>query len=1072
MNIRIITASAGTGKTTRLSMLLDEAIAAGTVEPERVLATTFTRQAAAELVERARSRLLESGRGDCAHRLLAARIGTVNSVCGAFVADFAFELGLSPSLRVLDEAAAEIELNRALAAVVPPDLERRLARFSNIFDQDLDRRLDARKIVEAARANGLTSADLRECANRSKQTLDACLGRCEPDPDAIDTALLTAIDTALAAIDLSVDTTKGTAGYVGDLRRWRRDLEGNRLRWGNWANLSKNAPCKKSKPHAAPVQAAATRHLAHPRLRADLHELIELLFEVAARGIDAYQDHKRDRGVIDYVDQETLLLDLLRRADVRDALAGQLDLVLVDEFQDTSPLQLAIFLELATLARESVWVGDPKQAIYGFRGTDPKLMDTAIEALTSETTDPELVRRVVDAIERESAEPREPRRIETLSTSYRSRPELVHLTSDIFAPAFASQGMPEARTRLAPHRPDEPPGLGPVLEYWSLTGKNNATRAACTAAAVADLLERAVPIRDRAGGTRTATAGDLAILCRTNAQCQDVAHALADLAIPAVVPRMGLMDQAEARLVHAGLRLWLDPRDRHAAAELARIVDYPDRGSDLLARLLDPDATPLTADPTIAAILTARDARRDAPLLDILDTVIAATRARHLCAAWGNTDQRRANLDALRAHAEAYTADALANRHAPTLAGFLIYLDEQVDERGWYNRRTDSQALRGDHRAVTISTWHRAKGLEWPIAILYGLETLRAPDCYGVRVTSDTDAFDINAPLANRWIRFWPNPYTNGVQKGPIKAAYEQSPAFTDVVDRTDREALRVLYVGWTRARDRLILACQQSKLMRGLASKLAAIDPTLIHEPDLPDIPGPTTLTWATRSFAAHLHPATERDPIDHPATPGTIIEPRRDPVARIPARQSPSSAAPVPHHITDTIDLGPPISLRDRTINVTHLGDAIHAFLATDHPDTPADRRLTIATRLLTAWQVPTALAPTDLLEMSSRLWTWIASTYPDHHLHRELPVCARTPEGTLITGTADLVLLGPTNFTVIDHKSFPGDAALAVTRAAAYSGQLATYASAIHRSSRLAPAAALVHFPLSGRLVAVDL
>ncbi|MFX6035901.1 UvrD-helicase domain-containing protein, partial [Acinetobacter baumannii] len=84
---------------------------------------------------------------------------------------------------------------------------------------------------------------------------------------------------------------------------------------------------------------------------------------------------KRTLGAVDFSDQEVLLLSVLRDTEeVRAALAGELDLVMVDEFQDTSPLQLALFVELAKLAKRSVWVGDPKQAIYGFRGTDARLI--------------------------------------------------------------------------------------------------------------------------------------------------------------------------------------------------------------------------------------------------------------------------------------------------------------------------------------------------------------------------------------------------------------------------------------------------------------------------------------------------------------------------------------------------------------------------------------------------------------------------------------------------------------------------------------------------------------------------
>ncbi len=166
------------------------------------------------------------------------------------------------------------------------------------------------------------------------------------------------------------------------------------------------------------MQAAAARHLGHPRLRDELHQLIRLMFDIASRGLEAYQSLKRERGLLDFVDQEVHALELLCRPDVREVLKEQLDLVLVDEFQDTSPLQLAIFLKLAELAGQSVWVGDPKQAIFGFRGTDPALMDAAIESLASPSRDPDLVAAAVDAVAGRSP-------VETLSTSFRSRPHLV-----------------------------------------------------------------------------------------------------------------------------------------------------------------------------------------------------------------------------------------------------------------------------------------------------------------------------------------------------------------------------------------------------------------------------------------------------------------------------------------------------------------------------------------------------------------------------------------------------------------------------------------------------------------------
>ena len=120
----------------------------------------------------------------------------------------------------------------------------------------------------------------------------------------------------------------------------------------------------------------------------------------------AYQEFKKKRGLIDFVDQEQLLLKALDLPDVSNVLQEELDLLLVDEFQDTSPIQLALFLKLAEAATETVFVGDVKQAIYGFRGSDPELMQA-----------------VLKTVEKEGG------RKEVLGKSYRSRGHLVEYTN-------------------------------------------------------------------------------------------------------------------------------------------------------------------------------------------------------------------------------------------------------------------------------------------------------------------------------------------------------------------------------------------------------------------------------------------------------------------------------------------------------------------------------------------------------------------------------------------------------------------------------------------------------------------
>ena len=702
MNLQIVTASAGTGKTYRLTTELDAAIASARATPDGIIATTFTTQAAAELIERARARLLQSGHSSAAEQLLAARIGTVNSVCGALVTEFAFELGLSPTIRVLDDAASEVELRRALARVVSDELAGELDELGAHFENERDWRGEVREIVEAARANWIEPDRFAMCAERSCADLDRDLGPTTADD--LDGLLSTEIAAAIATIATNGDETKGTATYVEKLRTCLRDLTSGRgLRWGMWAMLAKERPTKRSLASGIAVSEVARRHVEHPRLRGDMRRLVTLVFEVAAASLDAYQAHKRARGVVDFVDQEGLALELLRRSDVREALHGQIELVLVDEFQDTSPLQLALFLELANLASESMWVGDPKQAIYSFRGTDPALMDAAVEALTSGAADPDLVSQAATTVGRH---------VESLRISYRSRPALVALTSEIFARAFASQGIAEDMTRLVARDAIEAPGLGPILEYWPLDldrgeqTHNDHGRAAAVAIGVRDLLARKPIIRD-GGDRRVASPADIAVLCRTNKQCQAAADALGSFGVPAIVPRMGLMATVEGQVVRAALALWVDPKDGLAAAELARIVDYPTDLDGFVARVLvSPGADAFRDLPIVARLLAAREAAPDLAPVAAVEATIAATDLRALCAAWGDTAQRLANLDALRAHATAYTSEAGVSGSAATLAGLLRYLDLLAPRsKRWDQARADRHLSPGRQGVSGAIEW-------------------------------------------------------------------------------------------------------------------------------------------------------------------------------------------------------------------------------------------------------------------------------------------------------------------------------------------------------------------------------
>ena len=169
-------ASAGTGKTYTLVERISSALERG-LAPERLLATTFTKKAAAELAGRIRSRLIQQGRPELAAAMLAARIGTVNSVCGSLIAEFAFELGRSPVAEVIPEDRQKAVFERAIGAA--------MSRFAGSIQPIAERfemqaqgyqsargRVEGwqdhiRRIVDLARSNGISPERLAASAEHS-----------------------------------------------------------------------------------------------------------------------------------------------------------------------------------------------------------------------------------------------------------------------------------------------------------------------------------------------------------------------------------------------------------------------------------------------------------------------------------------------------------------------------------------------------------------------------------------------------------------------------------------------------------------------------------------------------------------------------------------------------------------------------------------------------------------------------------------------------------------------------------------------------------------------------------------
>ncbi len=1090
--LTLVGASAGSGKTHRLTDVVVDAVAPGredTIGPESLAAVTYTRRAAAELSARIRRTLVAAGAHESAQRLPLAYLGTVHAVCLRLVQEFALDAGLSPQLDVLPGQEAHW-LPEALEGGLDPDFRAGLQTLADRLQLRWDavrRRTDfltpVQDVMTLARSNRIPSSALPAMAERSAARLLAILGKPERSGDALDEELLAALEKADRALGRIDDGVKKTEAARETIRSALRDARRGHLLWGEWVRLQHLSPAKNLMAKVDPIVEVATRVDRHPRFQSDVRALTLGIYEAARRGLDAYDAWKGKRRVVDFVDMIDRALTLVDRPEVQEELKGRLRLLVVDEFQDTSPVQLALFVRLHQIAGRSTWVGDRKQCIFEFAGADPSLMEAVTKwAADSGGQTPQL------------------------DSNWRSRPELVEACSTLFAAAFARHG----------YRPDEvvvkaerttPKRLAalPPVGLWRLEATNHAQCAAALAEGVRRLLEAPsdTPVVDRAThATRDLRAGDVAVLVATNKEAATLADELARRGVRATVARAGLLSTPEGTLVQAALSALLDPRATLSHAVLEALSGFGGQGAEawLEARIdseavrraardrgEEPGATPL---PELAARLDALR-KRDELLSpsEALDGVLAGLEVARLCVRWPDPEQRLANLDALRAMAATYEESCQHQREAATIAGLLRFLEESAQERLVRDEEiaSDDQHVGAGERAVSIVTYHRAKGLEWPVVILASLDQGEKRDAFEVCPETDRASFDAADPLGERWIRYWPWPFGQQ-RKTRLAEAAAASPEGVEVAQREDRERVRLLYVGFTRARDHLILAARATS--KGLAvQRLDALHDRaglpLLELPGEPDasgrpvvkVRGPKGEILKVRARHWSLGPGgSEPERLHGTDSHVWFAPPGGPPVERPTFWVSPSNAAAdwpelAVLKVGEASSIGQRLPLGDaKGTSWDVVGDTVHAFLAADIDGVDAQERLDLARRLLAASNLEALLAPETLVRAGDQLRAWVGSRWPGATWHREAPVTATvsSPNGARrVQGTIDLLLETAEGVIVIDHKSFPGGPSQWAAKAEEFAPQLAAYAETLRLAGRHV-LGSYVHFTVGAGVV----
>lgn len=823
----LVEASAGTGKTYTIAALVVRLIVEKQLEIESILVVTFTEAATAELRDRIRRRLVEAlelftvgsgsddfllplyqrspDRDDARRRLQRALISfdqaaihTIHGFCQRILRDRAFEArALFDTELVTDLADFEQQLAddfwRTRSTTFTPNFADFLLRRNFGPDQLYTLQRCARR-AERILPDG-APPDLRAAEN-------ACAAHLVHLTD----TWCTQRESILADLHICAPGMHKTSYCLEKIHNAAQELDlyfSVGSLWGGDEGLKKFAAPKANKGKTAPSHPFFADCADFVAARQELSELYNRSLLALQRDFLLWRESEASkrkarqnlRTYDDLLSEVASAVTSPSGAGLLQALQTSYQAILIDEFQDTDPIQYAIFSTLCPDARRTLFlIGDPKQAIYSFRGAD---IFTYLAAS---------------------------RHVEhhyTLGVNYRSATALVDAVSSLFAREnpFLFQEIPYPEVQASDQNAAlallDGEGTRPPLQLWFVdrpTGKA-ANKDASTERIVSAVAVEIVRLlnsgaRLRTGEEeRTLSAGDIAVLVRSNRQAAAMQDQLLSCGVPAV--RQGTESLFAAAEVEALLRT------------LAAIADPGDtmlaRGA-LASGLLDCDADALARsgdDPVILDgwLQRLRDyhelwARRG--ITSLSGALFAGEGLPVRCLTQPEGERRLTNLR--HAFEVLHCAES---REGLGMAGLLSWFSRQIadpPEGEEYQLRLET-----DECAVQVVTIHRSKGLEYPVCFV--------PFCW-------------NGSQPSTKFKNQPFTFHAACDDGPRELTLDLgSPAEERDEHRAInvREALaenlRLLYVAMTRAQARVYL------VWGGLAGTESSAPAWLLHGPETVDL-------------------------------------------------------------------------------------------------------------------------------------------------------------------------------------------------------------------------------------------
>ncbi len=999
-----VEAAAGTGKTTSLVARIVSAVSKGRARLSEIVAITFTEKAAGELKMRLRAELEKNLKDATLRDALAdlerAHITTIHSFCAWILRERPIEAVVDPQFTVADELQRQLLFEEAWEEW----LETELAKNPPALRQALMSGVELDKLPELVtmlvdHRDRLASTKLPESMpldvdgmvaklQSAAPTLERCLKHFTERSENAYLRARTLLDT------LSSLPRASTERKIAVLRSL--ELTAPRAK----AHFDSDEAFREMKDAVKELKAWLEGFAA----AADHNLLVELVAWL--RGfVDHFQKIKHDRALLDFDDLLVKTRDLLRDSvDVRRDLQKRFKFVLVDEFQDTDPVQTEVVLLLGEGAPGKLFVvGDPKQSIYGFRRADIEMYaDTRRQ------------------IERKG-------RVLTFRQNFRSKSTILDWVNDVFVkilvksvdgdyqpeyiPLAPRPELQTSQTAVTLLRPKQP-----------LAGTADELRRA-EAASVARYLKQQV-------ASGACQWGEVALLFRSFTGVEAYGDVLQEHGVPfRVVGGKSYYQRQEIQTLSSLLSCLDNPADRLNLVATLRspLFGWADEQVFLASEstrlsylgTLASDA-PEQARLTFALLRELHESRHGFSVAGYVEHVFARTR---ICEAFfvSQPDGAQCVANLLKALELARQLEAVG---VHSLRAFVRRLRQTVLD-GVEEEPSPASEEKGPF--VTLLTIHKSKGLEFPVVVL--------PDLAGR--SSDTGAKLSFAPDGSGQLRF----------------AKMRTTGFDEADDehrkREEAEEIRLLYVAATRAKEQLVIPWFADKggridlLARGFVPAASALveTPDLESltvaevEPEKPKAKSDSVKQWIekrrewTETRAALLARAAKPLMRMSPSKLADEAEPRADEPVGI-EREKAMDFGVVVHDMLETLDL---------SASAAQQREQIEQFIAQSGLSGDDKRR---AIEMLRG-------------SLDSEL---LARARGAEEVYRELPFTHVVGEG-LMEGKIDLLFCERGRWIVVDYKTDARE------EADKYAEQLRAYESALQQVAGIQVAQKLLFFLGSG-------